>query len=74
MIKESNKIILLHSVILRAMQICLSAGKNWFRFFKFHLDADLMLFSFKKILQNTVNTVQLNSEFAWYTNGCPFAV
>lgn len=65
MMKESNKIILLHSVILRAMQISLSAGKDWFLFFKFRLSAVLMLFSFKKILQNTVHTVQLNFEFTW---------
>lgn len=41
------------------MQISLSAGKGWFLFFEFHLHAILILLSFKKILQNIVNTVQL---------------
>lgn len=53
MMKEGNKIILLHSIILGAMQISLSAGKNWFLFLKFHLYAVLMLVPLIFLFQNT---------------------
>jgi len=55
------------------MQITLSAGKSCFLFCKFNLYAVLTLFSFKNILQNAVNTVQVNFEFTWYVNEHPFS-
>lgn len=48
MMKEGNKIILIHSVIVKAMKISLSAGKGWFLFFQIHLYAVSAIFFFKE--------------------------